>query len=56
MNRKSLIPIPKVSVGSNKGQQFLPPGTLGLLAGPTGLTVTQTTEVNKKKSWITERH
>ena len=30
-------------------------GTLALLAGPIGMMVTQTTEVNKNKNWIAER-
>ena len=43
------------SEGSDKGWQSLPPGTVALLAGPIGVIVTQTTEVNINKSWITER-
>ena len=48
-------PLPLASVGSNKGQQSLPPGTLVLLAGPVGLMVTQATKFNKNKVWITRR-
>ena len=47
MTRISLITLPPASAGSNKGQQSLPLGTLALLVRPTGLMVTQTTEVNK---------
>ena len=47
-------PSSSASVSSDKGRQSLPPGTLALLAGPIGLMLTQTTEVNKNKGWITE--
>ena len=53
--RNSLIPLPLASVGSDKGWQSLPPGTLVLLAGPIGLMVTQTAKANKNKDWITGR-
>ena len=56
MTRKCQIPLPPASAGSDKGQQSLPPGTLALLAGPIGLMVTPTTEVNHNKGWIIERH
>ena len=52
--RNSLIPLPLVSVSSDEGWQFLLPGTLVLLAGPIGLMVTQTTEVNKIKVGLQE--
>ena len=54
--RNSLIPLPQASVRCDKGWQSLLPGTLVLLAGPIGLVVTQTTEVNENKAWIGGRH
>ena len=40
-------PYSLVSEGTDKGWQSLPLGTLALLAGPIGLMVMQTTEVEK---------
>ena len=56
VTRTSLITLPLASVSSDEGRQSLALGTVALLAGPIGLMVTQTTEVNKNKAWITERH
>ena len=47
-------PYSSASVGSNERWQSLPLGTLACLAGPIDLMVTQTTEVNKNKNWITK--
>ena len=55
MTRNSLISLSLASVGSDKGWQSLPPDTLVLLAGPIGLMVIQTTEVNKNKGGIAGR-
>ena len=40
---------PLASIGSDKGQQSLSPGTLVLLAGSVGLMVTQATKFEKKQ-------
>ena len=42
------------SVGTDEEWQFLPLDTLTLMAGPIGLMVTQTTEINKNKNQITK--
>ena len=47
-------PYSSASVGTDEGWQSLPLGPLALLAGPIGLMVTQTTEVNKNKRWVTK--
>ena len=51
--RNSLISLPLASIGSDKVQLSLPPGTLFLLAENIDLMATQATKFNKNRVQIT---
>ena len=50
--RNSMISLPLVSVGTNKVQWSLSPGTLVLIAEHVGLMASQATEFNKSSVHI----
>ena len=54
--RNSLISLPLASIGSNKVQQSLSPGTLVLVAEHISLMATQAIKFNKNRVQITQRH